>query len=143
MPIDFYHLWYNFFLFSSSSVNIIISIHFFIYLFIPLSPSSELSLLLQSEYIFFSFIYSFHFLPQSAQQHVSKTPTYFRKAEVIGMTTGMSVISREVAYSPSKLKKNGSLSIRRFKSVVPRILARGTLVQGRWAEFGLGRVENN
>ena len=143
MPIDFYHFWYNFFLFSSSSVNIIISIHFFIYLFIPLSPSSELSLLLQSKYIFFSFIYSFHFLPQSAQQHVSKTPTYFRKAEGIGRRIGLSAITREVTQSSSKLKKNGSLSIMRFKSVVVGILVRGTLVYGREAWFGLGREENN
>ena len=33
-------------------VTIVISIHFFVYLFIPLSPSSESSLLLQSVYVF-------------------------------------------------------------------------------------------
>ena len=93
---------------------------------------------------FSSFIYSFNFFPQSAKQPVSKThPTYFRKAEEIGMRTRMSVTLREVTQSPSKLKKNGSLSVMRFKSVVLRILVRGTLVQRRSAEFGLGRVEKN
>ena len=94
---------------------------------------------------FFSFIYSFNFFPQSAKQPVSKThPTYFRKAEENGKTTLMSVYTRQVTQSPSKLKKNGSLSVMRFKSVVLRILVRGTLVQGRQtAGIGHGLVEKN
>ena len=55
MPIVFLSLMLYFFFFSIFIVIniVIISIHFFVYLFIPLSPSSELSLLLQSVYIFF------------------------------------------------------------------------------------------
>ena len=60
------------------------------------------------------------------------------------MKTGVSVMIREVTWSPSKLKKNGSLSMMRFKSVLLRILVRGTLVYGRDTPgIGLGRVEKN
>ena len=54
MPIVLLSLMVYIFFFSIFIViTIVISIHFFVYLFIPLSPSSELSLLLQSVYIFF------------------------------------------------------------------------------------------
>ena len=58
------------------------------------------------------------------------------------MTTGASVHPGEVK-SPSKLKKTGSLSMMRVKSVVLRILVRGTLVYGRETGFGFGLVHNN
>ena len=53
MPIVFLSLMVYLFFFSIFIVvTIVISIHFFVYLFIPLSPSSESSLLLQSVYVF-------------------------------------------------------------------------------------------
>ena len=79
------------------------------------------------------------FFSQSAKQPVSKTPlTFFRKAEEIGITISVFAPTRKVIQSPQKLKKNGSLSIVRFKSVVLGMLERGTLVQRRKAGFGLG-----
>ena len=55
MPIVLLSLMVYIFFFSIFIVITIVisSIHFFVYLFIPLSPSSELSQLLQSVYIFF------------------------------------------------------------------------------------------
>ena len=146
MPIVFLSLMVYFFFFSIFIVvTIVISIHFFVYLFIYSFVSIiRIITIVTISIRFSSFIYSFNFFPQSAKQPVSKThPTYFRKAEEIGMITGLSVTYREVTQSPSKLKKNGSLSVMRFKSVVLRILVRGTLVYGSFSEFGLGRVEKN
>ena len=85
------------------------------------------------------FIYLFICFSQNAKQPVSKTPlTSFQHGKEFGLTTGMSAPVREATQSPSKLRKNGSLSIKRFKNVVLGILVRGTLVQRRKAGFGLG-----
>ena len=66
-----------FFLFSIFIVItiVIISIHFFVYLFIPLSPSSELSLLLQSIYIFFVYLFLL-FFPIECQATCFKKSSY-------------------------------------------------------------------
>ena len=85
------------------------------------------------------FIYLFICFPQNAMQPVSKTPlASFQHGKEFGLTTGMSAPVREATQSPSKLKKNGSLSIKRLKNVVVGILVRGTLVQRRKAGLDLG-----
>ena len=137
-----------FFLFSISlSLLLLLSsvyVFSFIYLFFCLHAIIRIITIVTISIHFLRLFIPLSFLLQSAKQPVSKTPpTYFRKAEDIGITTRMSVTSREVTQSPSKLKKNGTLSIMRFKSVVLGILVRGTLVQGRETRVGLGRVENN
>ena len=85
------------------------------------------------------FIYLFICFPQNAKQPVSKTPlASFQNGKEFGLTTGMTAPVREATQSPSKLKKNGSLSIKRLKNVVVGILVRGTLVQRRKAGLDLG-----
>ena len=134
--------------FSSPSLSLLllssVYIFSFIYLFLCLHHQNYHYCYNQYTFFFRLFI-PLIFFPQSAKQPVLKThPTYFRKAEEIGMKTGLSVMIREVTQSPSKLKKNGSLSLMRFKSVLLRILVRGTLVYGRDTPgIGLGRVEKN
>ena len=63
------------------------------------------------------FIYLFICFPQNAKQPVSKTPlASFQNGKEFGLTTGMTAPVREATQSPSKLKKNGSLSIKRLKT---------------------------
>ena len=89
-------------------------------------------------------VYLFIYLSQNARIHVLIIPgTYFRNGEKVGRRTGKPVKIREVTLFLLKPKKNGTLSMMKFKNVPLGILVRGTLVYARKTQFGLGGVENN
>ena len=88
------------------------------------------------------FIYSFIFSLRVPSNLFQKLLLLFFEKHLnlkeFGIETSVLAPTRKVIQSPQKLRKNGSLSIGRFKSVVLGILVRGTLVQRRKAGFGLG-----